>query len=132
MGYMCDICGNTMNSQSSGKTYNNAFVALSPGYWNYIRKNTAKGDQMHYGMMVMMRLNDTTGFSICLECDKMISEHRADELRKLGLERIEYSRESQSNQIAIVAASVWENEMGSWPSCIDAEFKTIRNRIQGD
>lgn len=73
MGYMCDICGTTMNSQFSGKTYSNAYVALSPGYWNYIRNYTAHRDQLRYGMFVMMRLNDTTGLSICPECDKMIS-----------------------------------------------------------
>ena len=136
MSYACDVCSIDIGSKSSGRTFGDAEVCTSPGYWEVAAKKQKRfadllgggAAENAYGMFIQQRLHDQNGFTVCPQCAAMI-DRRNTQLKEIGLERLVTGGVTPREQVLVVAGVVWQRTMGNWPSCLDSTVRAVREMV---
>lgn len=127
MSYQCDLCSNQMSSRSDGQILSDLEMGTYPHYWEVITE-AASGNANMLGMQIQLRMNDTSGFSVCPKCAATLSQ-RATQLSDIGLRSLDSSGLDKYDKVMVVAGVVWQKKTGTWPSCLDASVVALRDRV---
>ena len=117
--YMCDICTKSFPAKADGTFFDQNRVLTSPSYWEHCFGKPDFVEGM-LGMYLGMFCQDTSGYTVCDACARMLDDDGA-KAERYGIS--EYVRSSPSGRVdshavGMVAGTVWKNLHGSWPSTI--------------
>jgi hypothetical protein len=123
-----------MASKEDGTFYSQQQVMLTPGYWEFVIRfvgGAGTAGDMSYGSFVQKFLMDTSGFTVCESCARMI-DTAAEQYNTYNLAAY-FARASKNGPepVYVVAGTVWERKVGGWPASIDRAFRKKRDQSDG-